>query len=312
MAYREDYLARLEKEKRAPKTITEYRRLIVHATHALEVAGLEPSPKKIGEEEIDYLRNELYAHLEPVVGRRQLAIIGTYLKWHGNIIVEHMKIAWPQDMRIHADWLRPMDAVNLLDHAKGMERIIVHLELCLGLRRVEVLRLKMQDLRLGHLDVLGKGTCGGKPRSVPMHRDTMAELAYYMQLRNMQIAEAQARDPNVTIPVSLLIYRKGSRLLPYHKNSIDNRLGELSERIGLKFGNHTLRRTFGRIAYYSGAKVATISAIMGHESEAQTMRYLGIEMDQMAEAMDMMSQYTDALKKGNSVLASGNGGPKEI
>lgn len=58
-----------------------------------------------------------------------------------------MQIAWPQDGRTRVDWLSPEEAVRLVDAAQGVERIVVHLELRLGLRRIEVLRLTVKDFR---------------------------------------------------------------------------------------------------------------------------------------------------------------------
>jgi hypothetical protein len=40
------------------------------------------------------------------------------------------------------DWLSPEMAHRTMEMAEGMERIVVHLELNLGLRRIEVLRLR--------------------------------------------------------------------------------------------------------------------------------------------------------------------------
>lgn len=68
-------------------------------------------------------------------------------------------------------------------------------------------------------------------------------------------------------------------------SGIDEMLKPLGEQIGVKFSNHTLRRTFGRTMYRSGVEVATISKMMGHESIDQTLKYIGVDLDDMNSAM---------------------------
>jgi integrase len=60
--------------------------------------------------------------------------------------------------------------------ARGMERIVVHLGLHIGFRRVEVLRLKVSDIKLGKMKLIGKGRQGGKPRTLTLHPQTLPEL----------------------------------------------------------------------------------------------------------------------------------------
>ena len=77
----DNYLNILTRNKLVKEwTIYEYRRLLELALDALDVAGLKATPSKIGEDEIYFLRDEYYAHLDPTVNRRQIGILGTFLK----------------------------------------------------------------------------------------------------------------------------------------------------------------------------------------------------------------------------------------
>ncbi len=69
------------------------------------------------------------------------------------------------------------------------------------------------------------------------------------------------------------------------EEALDEMLKPLGEQIGVKFSNHTLRRTFGRTMYRSSVEVATISKMMGHESIDQTLKYIGVDLDDMCSAM---------------------------
>lgn len=76
-------------------------------------------------------------------------------------------------MRPDVDWLTlPMSPV---------QQLIVHCELCLGMRRVEVLWLKTDSFVGDYVDILGKGHQSGKPRRIPYHYDIAAVLDRYMR-----------------------------------------------------------------------------------------------------------------------------------
>jgi integrase/recombinase XerD len=225
----DEYLETLASEQRAERTIHDYRWVIEDATKRLEAAGFDALPLKVGREEINFLREEGWASLNPSVRRRQLGVLGTYLEWCGNPIVRKMRIGWPQDERVNVDWLEPWQAVAVLEAAEGISRIVVHLELCMGLRRIEVLRLRVRDVQMGQVQVHGKGRMGGKWRTVPFHRETIAALAYYTQLREREISKARAKDPAVAVPEQMLIYEKGGKLHPYKKTSVDLMVDSVSK-----------------------------------------------------------------------------------
>jgi hypothetical protein len=92
-----------------------YRRLVLEATHQLEAKGMNSTPSKIGEEEIYFLWEEAYAHLQPRVNRTQMSIFGTYLRQYDNNIVERLHLPWPQGHRMRVKWLAPQQCVTMLD-----------------------------------------------------------------------------------------------------------------------------------------------------------------------------------------------------
>ena len=68
-------------------------------------------------------------------------------------------------------------------------------------------------------------------------------------------------------------------------------LNEAAERAGIaeKIGNigtHTLRKTFGFRLYENGINVTRIMAILGHSSERETLKYIGVTADEIAEAYE--------------------------
>jgi len=155
-----------------------------------------------------------------------------------------------------------------------LDRLVVALTGFNGLRRVEVLRLRVRDLSLAlpnpELRVWGKGRNGGKFRTIP------AEPRCYAAL-----VEAADRK------------RPEDRVFPFEKSAFDARLSRLGQAAGLPFNlsGHALRRTFGRLAFDAGVPIATIQAIYGHASPAMTVHYVGIEGTRMAEGLAQLERF---------------------
>ncbi|MDR1955178.1 MAG: site-specific integrase [Candidatus Methanoplasma sp.] len=213
--------------------------------------------------------------------------------YDNNTIVQK-KIRWPQDMRPNVDWLTYEQAKTLLECPKTANQdLIIHLELCMGFRRCEVSRLQPKHILNNYVDVVGKGSMGGKMRSVPFHPRTADVFSRYDRYRKNlhSVAQERHRTP-LDMPDRYLVYERAGRVYNYSEvklTGLDKNLDPLKESLGFNFSNHTLRRTFGRTMYRSGVKVATIAKLLGHESEQSTLRYIGVDLDDMSDAMDIFS-----------------------
>lgn len=301
-----EYLEHVQEEGAAKVTCTGYRWIIHTATEALRRKGLETDPAKWTRQEVNYIRNELFAGQKNGVRRRHMAVLNTYLKWHGNPVIEDMRIKWPQDEKMPPDHLSVRQSLEVMDAAVGMERMVVHLELNLGLRRVEVLRLRPESFKLDHLSVQGKGRGGGKWRTVPYHEDTGKELAAYKRLREEEIARARGRNPQVRIPHELFIYERGGNLYAYQKTAMDNLVKKVAARTGIPFSNHTLRRTYGRTlwemnrAVPGSCPIETIAWLMGHVDTKTTIKYLGIDLSDAAGSMSALGRFQNMVRSQSS------------
>lgn len=63
-------------------------------------------------------------------------------------------------------------------------------------------------------------------------------------------------------------------------------LNSAAERAGLdyiRFGTHSLRKTFAYHAYKSGVELPLLMRVLNHSSEKETLRYIGIESEQIDE-----------------------------
>lgn len=210
-------------------------------------------------------------------------------EFSGNYVFQNVKLLYQNDARPTVDWLQTEQATELLAMWKTpLQDIIVTLELLQGLRRVEVLRLRVQDVHIdgAYLTVHGKGRAGGKLRAVPFHPSFLAVYRRWMDERNHLVRSAVKGDSD-----RLLIYVKGGEIREYEiikGKAIDKQIDELNRRLGVDFSNHTLRRTFGRELHRSGISLPVIARILGHESTTTTMKYLGLDLDDMTDAMNKL------------------------
>jgi integrase len=58
-------------------------------------------------------------------------------------------------------------------------------------------------------------------------------------------------------------------------------VGVITEKNGVHIGAHSLRKTLGFHAYNNGTSIEVIQKIMNHSSSAITLRYIGIEQEDM-------------------------------
>jgi integrase len=199
-----------------------------------------------------------------------------FLRWGRNPIASKPGIwAVPGESAGHRRWLTPDQLARLYRSAKGRERVLVALEGFNGLRRVEVLRLRVRDIDFGRqrLHVLGKGRNGGKWRTIPMFSETARVL------RSLPVGE----DEN-------------SRVIPLSKSGADTVLRRASQRAdfprrGFRVSHHDLRRTFGRLAHKAGMDLVQLKNLYGHTSLDQTVHYIGLDEDEMRVGLTRLATF---------------------
>lgn len=201
---------------------------------------------------------------------------------------------WPENGRANVHWLSPAEARRIEQETKGLERIVAHLELRIGLCRIEVLWLRMRDVQAGYFNILGKGKRGGKWRSNPFDPATTSELNFTLELRDAEIAKARSKCPNAEVPEELLIYERGGRLYPYKGMAVDKSISGVSEPTGVPCSNQVLRGHFAKELRLSDVPISTISELLGHSDEKTTRLYLGIDMDDKSSAMVQAAKFRAA------------------
>ena len=140
-----------------------------------------------------------------------------FLRWAGNPLAEERSI-WrlPSGATVHRRWLTRDQLLSLYRGSKGVERIIVGLEGFGGLRRVEVLRLRVKDVqaREGFLRILGKGRHGGKWRNIPLQGEIDRLLGRWIASKQPDERVVPLSRSGADAALQRAARRSGLRLLP--------------------------------------------------------------------------------------------------
>lgn len=278
----------IERGDYAPRTIRFYREQCRLILRSLSEVAPTATPATLTEHELRELVFFLRDNYAVSTQKDYLIALKRMCDYCNNPVFYKYRVKFQTDTRPRVDWLTADEAQSLIALYKTpLQELIISLELLHGLRRCEVLRLMLADLHGDYITIRGKGHAGGKLRTVPYHRDFKKTLDRWLSVRAEIAAHGVNQDPG-----NLLIYCRGGQIKSYEQikgKAIDKNLNELKIRTGLNFSNHTLRRTFGRELYRSGADLTVIATIYGHSSTIQTLKYLGLNLDDMRGAMDKMT-----------------------
>ncbi len=302
----EQYISKNRKSSKV-KTYDQYRTVLLKITKDLRDAGFDASPYRINEKAVRYLLDEVWKDAEVSTRKWLTHILSRYMRFFNNNTVVDMSIVWPQDMRPNADWLTDPEQCKLLNAQKSpLEDMVIHLELNMGLRIAEVCNIKVTDFdrRFRHANVLGKGHGEGKWRTVPFSEDTEEVLDRWLIERANIVERVRGYRPSWQDPGNLLLWchYKDKPLANAYSDrghSLDRSVIHCMRRnLGMEFTNHTLRRTFGRTMYHAGAPLPSIQSILGHDNIETTLKYLGINLDDMESAMGLHSDFQRKIRKG--------------
>ena len=155
-----------------------------------------------------------------------------------------------------------------------------------GLRRCEVLGLRLGDLRLGEWRVLIREGKGGHERLVPLSPTFFATVARYMDHER----------PSETTSDFLFVALKGPRRgHPLSVPGLDQIIRAARERAGLSHGTcHELRHTCFTRLREAGMAIEAIQAQAGHRSITSTRVYLHLSVDWLADEYRRASEAIEA------------------
>lgn len=177
----------------------------------------------------------------------------------------------------HDDIVEIFNAIRQLGGKYKLRReFIFHLFLCYGLRKDEVVNLKINyfDIYDSKLHILGKGS---KFRTLTLMEETKDIFFFYMEERSkMSYSDSEY----------VFTSRKGKKLsnsgLTQEFNKVVN---ELKSNNRVHIHPHLLRKLCATTLFKNGTSPLIVKEILGHESISTTTRYIKDYTDGIEEAM---------------------------
>lgn len=165
------------------------------------------------------------------------------------------------------------DFNKLKNALHGRDRLLLTLGTAFGLRIGDLLKLKIGDLR-GKKSLTIRETKRRKVRTITFSKSVLREIETLTGSDEEYVFKSRKGDNH---PISRV---QAYRILhdAAKRAGIDKNIGNI--------GTHTLRKTFGYRLYENGYDVSRIMAILGHSSEKETLRYIGVTADEIAEAYE--------------------------
>ena len=154
------------------------------------------------------------------------------------------------------------------------DKMIVELLYTTGLRRSELLNIKLEDLNLSEksLKVFGKGK---KMRIVPLLKTVTDSIREYLVFRNEKKGSGSGNY--------LLISKNGVKLKENVVYWVVNRyFGQVSDKV--KKSPHILRHSFATHLLNEGADLDAVKELLGHASLASTQVYAHNNMAELKKA----------------------------
>lgn len=152
------------------------------------------------------------------------------------------------------------------------QRLVIELLYQTGMRRAELIGLKMKDIdeARGQIQVFGKG---GKMRLVPLNDSLLKYLRHYFELKNNKFV----------LPVeNVLSLESGKALYPQYVYRTVKRYLAVVTTLDKK-SPHVLRHTFASQLLNNGADLMAIKELLGHQSLAATQVYTHLNIERLKD-----------------------------
>lgn len=208
---------------------------------------------------------------EAKMSNKSLEVIQRFI-WAVDVIKRTLKVEQPATKR-NPHWLSQEQVNTILSYAMPNPRdyVVMSLLLGAGLRCEELAELtfdafsqipysnQMRDI----ITLIGKG---GKKRDIPIHSDLAKHIREWKSI---------CKDGRV----ARRFYKGGKLGKSLDTSRIFRMVRKYGEMIGIEnLDPHDLRRSYGRILYYSiGKDIVRVMGILGHEDVKTTQRYIGLK-----------------------------------
>ena len=192
------------------------------------------------------------------------------------------------------------EVAALLAQLSGTQRLMVSLMYGSGMRLMECVRLRVQDIDFGRNQITVRDAQGGKERLVPLPTRTVDELrAHLARVRELHSTDLQNGLGEVDIPAApastfpaagkdwrwQYVFPSGRvsadphggvlRRHHLHETSLQKAVNRAAREAGIpkRVGTHTLRHSFATHLLMGGYDIHTVQELLGHSEVSTTMIY---------------------------------------
>ncbi|WP_339656332.1 tyrosine-type recombinase/integrase [uncultured Salegentibacter sp.] len=281
-----DYL-QLEK-KYSPNTLTAYKTDLESFS---EFILFEFEEKDLSKVHYSQIRNWIVSLVDQGVSNRSinrkissLKAYYRFLQKTGDIefspLAKHKALKTASKIQVpfsEAEISQVLEQIDISDFEGFRDRLIVELFYTTGMRRIELIEIKLQDVDLSgkYVKVLGKRQ---KERIIPLLPGVISNLENYISKR-ADLVKGQETS-------YLFVTQKGIKLyesLVYR--IINNYFSKVSGKI--KRSPHILRHSFATHLLNQGANLNAVKELLGHSSLAATQVYTHNSISELSKVHQM-------------------------
>jgi integrase len=267
-------------------------------------AGRPTNPRKWSADDARWLRKRF--DQDPW----RISILADLARFCRNFVFNEVGLP-PKRPPTRVRWLTEEQTRAILDVTRRdrLLRLIALLGLGQGLRRIEWLRMRREDIDLegSRILVRGKGRGQAKVVWMPMHPALPDALRDYLWWRDRKVRRFLRTNPLTPIPPELFLHRRGDRFIPYGEGGANRWMLILERRLAsrgiiVKLSTHMLRRSGATLLEKTllnspGASrdgvYRSVQEFLRHESLATTMRYLENDPSRQRRAMQAFGEAFD-------------------
>ena len=171
----------------------------------------------------------------------------------------------------HAQWRTELQRTR--------SEAIIGTFLMTGLRRAELLNLRVTDLDFRANMLTVRGGKGRKDRSIPLHPRLLPILHRYLEEKGKQRWNSEWLFSSL---------RSAKRLTNKNLYAI---LHQVSVEAGVKFTPHMLRHTFGRELVEADFNIYKLKEVMGHANVSTTQAYVALSPQSIKDSFERTRIY---------------------
>lgn len=216
--------------------------------------------------------------------RSYLAAIRPFFKWlvqqrfllanpASELVIPRRIKHLPRDILTAEEAERVLGMPDLADPLGVRDRVILETFYATAIRRVELVRLLLQDLDLGRGAAIIQEGKGGKQRAVPLGERCQAWIEKYLR----EVRPRLAVEPDGG---TLFLNNLGE---PFSLNGMTQLVRDyvVSSEVGKKGACHLFRHTAATLMLEGGANVRYIQELLGHADLETTEIYTHVTIDKL-------------------------------